>query len=61
MTQLALKALRDIEVRFPNTKYSRDANIKIDLTLDHLAGKEMEIGRFYDTIISVGFHSQPYT
>jgi outer membrane protein assembly factor BamD len=47
MTELALKALREITARFPNTKYSRDSIIKIDLTLDHLAGKEMEIGRYY--------------
>mgnify|MGYP005633023365 CR=1 FL=1 len=49
MTQLALKALREIVTRFPNSKYSRDAALKIDLTQDHLAGKEMEIGRFYQT------------
>jgi len=48
MTQLALKALREIVTRFPNSKYSRDAALKIDLTQDHLAGKEMEIGRYYE-------------
>lgn len=47
MTRLALKALREIITRFPNSKYSRDAALKIDLTQDHLAGKEMEIGRYY--------------
>ncbi|WP_163827788.1 outer membrane protein assembly factor BamD, partial [Proteus vulgaris] len=26
-----------------------DARLKIDLVRDHLAGKEMEIGRFYET------------
>src|SRR5690606_1051423 len=30
-------------------KYARDARLKIDLTRDHLAGKEMEIGRYYLT------------
>tara|TARA_B100000315_G_scaffold259872_1_gene317794 strand:+ start:10295 stop:11098 length:804 start_codon:yes stop_codon:yes gene_type:complete len=48
MTQLALKSLREIVTRFPNSKYSRDAALKIDLTRDHLAGKEMEIGRYYE-------------
>lgn len=48
MTQLALKTLREITARFPDSKYSRDAAIKIDLTRDHLAGKEMEIGRYYE-------------
>ena len=33
--------------RFPNSEYARDAMLKRDLTLDHLAGKEMEIGRYY--------------
>ena len=47
MTELALKSLRQIIVRFPKSKYSRDAAVKIDLTRDHLAGKEMEIGRYY--------------
>jgi len=47
MTQLALSSLRELVNRFPNSKYSRDAKIKLDLTYDHLAGKEMEIGRYY--------------
>jgi outer membrane protein assembly factor BamD len=49
MTQLALEGLRQVAERFPNTHYARDAQLKIDLTLDHLAGKEMEIGRYYLT------------
>lgn len=47
MTQLALTSLRDIVKRFPGTSFARDARIKLDLTQDHLAGKEMEIGRYY--------------
>ena len=47
MTRLALTSLRDIVRRFPGTTFARDARIKLDLTLDHLAGKEMEIGRYY--------------
>lgn len=46
-TQLALDALVEVVRRFPNTDYARDASLKIDLTRDHLAGKEMEIGRYY--------------
>ena len=46
-TEQALTSLREIVRRFPNSKYARDASLKIDLTRDHLAGKEMEIGRFY--------------
>ncbi len=47
MTELALKTLKELTARFPNSVYSRDANLKLDLTFDHLAGKEMEVGRYY--------------
>ena len=47
ITRQALEALQKLVRRFPNTEYARDANLKIDLTRDHLAGKEMEIGRYY--------------
>ncbi|MEL0110880.1 MAG: outer membrane protein assembly factor BamD [Rickettsiales bacterium] len=47
MTRLALASLGDIVKRFPGTPFARDARIKLDLTQDHLAGKEMEIGRYY--------------
>ena len=47
MTDLALVTLREIVARFPDSRYARDAKVKIDLTVDHLAGKEMEIGRYY--------------
>jgi outer membrane protein assembly factor BamD len=47
MTQLALSTLQEVTRRFPKTPYARDARIKVDLTTDHLAGKEMNIGRYY--------------
>lgn len=47
MTVQALQALNTLVSRFPNSDYSRDAALKRDLTLDHLAGKEMEVGRYY--------------
>lgn len=47
ITEQALTSLEDVVRRFPDSKYARDAKLKIDLTRDHLAGKEMEIGRFY--------------
>jgi outer membrane protein assembly factor BamD len=46
-TEGALVALQDVVQRFPDTEYARDAVLKIDLTQDHLAGKEMEVGRYY--------------
>ncbi len=47
MTRDARQALREVVSRFPNTDYARDAKIKLDLTEDHLAGKEMQVGRYY--------------
>lgn len=49
VTQGALASLRDVSLRFPQSEYARDARLKIDLALDHLAGKEMHIGRYYLT------------
>lgn len=46
-TDAALTALQDVVQRFPTTEYARDASLKIDLANDHLAGKEMTIGRYY--------------
>ncbi len=46
-TRAALAALEDLIQRFPGTSYARDAQLKADLTRDHLAGKEMDVGRYY--------------
>ena len=46
-TELALSALQDVTRRFPESAYARDAGLKIDMVNDQLAGKEMEIGRWY--------------
>jgi outer membrane protein assembly factor BamD len=47
LTELALGGLDEVTRRFPDSEYARDARLKMDLTRDHLAGKEMEIGRYY--------------
>lgn len=47
-TQEALGALQEVVSRFPDTTYGRDARLKIDLARDHLAGKEMDVGRWYE-------------
>ncbi len=47
ITRQALDALGELVRRYPATSYAADARLKIDLVNDHLAGKEMEIGRFY--------------
>ncbi len=43
----ALSTLNDVIRRYPDTEYARDARLKLDLTYDHLAGKEMYVGRYY--------------
>jgi outer membrane protein assembly factor BamD len=47
ITSQALNALQEVIDRYPGTEYARDARLKIDLARDHLAGKEMEVGRYY--------------
>ncbi|WP_270937376.1 outer membrane protein assembly factor BamD [Falsiroseomonas oryzae] len=46
-TEQAMVALQEVANRFPNTPYARDARLKMDLARDHLAGREMVVGRFY--------------
>jgi outer membrane protein assembly factor BamD len=46
-TTRALQALNEVIRRFPDSKFARDARLKRDLTIDHLAGKEMSVGRYY--------------
>lgn len=46
-TQLAMDALEQVVRRFPETPYAQDARLKLDMTRDHLAGKEMSVGRWY--------------
>jgi outer membrane protein assembly factor BamD len=48
-TEQAMNALQEVVNRFPDSSYARDARLKIDLCRDHLAGKEMEIGRWYES------------
>jgi outer membrane protein assembly factor BamD len=47
-TREAIGALTEVVNRFPDSSYGRDAKLKIDLARDHLAGKEMEVGRYYE-------------
>lgn len=47
ITRKAMNALQDVVRRYPDTEYARDARLKLDLTRDHLAGKEMDVGRWY--------------
>ena len=47
LTFQALQALREVIEQYPDSEYARSAILKFDLAFDHLAAKEMEIGRFY--------------
>jgi len=47
MTERTRASLQDVIRRFPQSEYSRDAEVKLDMVNDQLAGKEMEIGRWY--------------
>ena len=47
ITGLARQSLLDVVRRFPESEYARDAKLKLDLVYDHLAGKEVAVGRFY--------------
>ena len=47
LTKKALDAMTEVTRRFPDSKYAADAARKIVLAKDHLAGKEMKIGRYY--------------
>lgn len=46
-TVSAEAALRQVVRRYPDSDYARDARLKLELTQDHLAGKEMSVGRYY--------------
>jgi len=47
LTFQALQALREVIERYPESEYAKSAKLKFDLAFDHLASKEMEIGRYY--------------
>jgi len=47
-SQQAYEGFTEVIRRFPETAYARDASFKLDLTRDHLAAKEMDIGRWYE-------------
>ncbi|MHC0054093.1 outer membrane protein assembly factor BamD [Actibacterium sp. D379-3] len=47
LTYQALQALRTLIERYPDSEYTQSAILKFDLAFNHLAAKEMEIGRYY--------------
>lgn len=47
LTFQALQGMREVIERYPDSDYARSSMLKFDLAFDHLAAKEMEIGRYY--------------
>jgi outer membrane protein assembly factor BamD len=47
MSEQARRVFEELANRYPDSEYARDARLKIDLCNDHLAGKEMVVGRYY--------------
>ncbi len=47
MTEDAKRVFQELINRYPESAYSRDAKVKIDLANDHLSGREMVVGRYY--------------
>ncbi len=47
LTFQALQSLRQVIEQYPDSEYARTSVLKFDLAFDHLAAKEMEIGRYY--------------
>ncbi|MGR4001461.1 MAG: outer membrane protein assembly factor BamD [Alphaproteobacteria bacterium] len=50
MTRLAVDALEELMQRYPESQYARDAQLKLDLAYDLMAGKHVSIGRYYQHI-----------
>jgi len=48
VTQQASEAFGELVRRYPESRYAADARLKLDLIRDHLAGKDMEVGRYYE-------------
>jgi outer membrane protein assembly factor BamD len=46
-SERAILALQELVQRYPNSEYVADAKKKIQVASDQLAGKELEVGRFY--------------
>ena len=47
LTFQALQSLRTVIEQYPDSEYAKSAMLKFDMAFDHLAAKEMEIGRYY--------------
>ena len=49
MTQQAMQAMQELVERYPDSPYAAEGRKRLDIAKDQLAGKEMEVGRYYLT------------
>jgi outer membrane protein assembly factor BamD len=47
LSEKAIAAMGEVARKYPDSEYAADANRKVDIARDQLAGKEMQIGRYY--------------
>jgi len=48
-TERAIAALEEVTRKFPNSEYAANARRKIESARDQLGGREMNIGRYYES------------
>ncbi|WP_294642389.1 outer membrane protein assembly factor BamD [uncultured Aureimonas sp.] len=46
-TARAVQAMQEVVDRYPDSEYAEDARTKLRIARDQLAGKEMQVGRYY--------------
>lgn len=47
LSQRAEKAMRELVEKYPDSEYANDARKKLRVAEDQIAGKEMQVGRYY--------------
>jgi outer membrane assembly lipoprotein YfiO len=63
-TRKALESLEEVQRRFPESPYAVDAGQRAQLARDHLAAKEMDVGRYYlknGSILPASTVSRPWS
>jgi outer membrane protein assembly factor BamD len=47
ISQKAIEAMGEVVRKYPDSDYAEDARQKMEIAIDQIAGKEMQIGRYY--------------
>jgi len=48
LAKKAMDAMNEVITKYPESEYANDARNKIEVARDQMAGKEMQIGRYYE-------------